>query len=125
MTPNNSHMLQRIRFWHRQSAARFEKAEKDAALPSLPPEVIAMLSRVERNVHERNQHPVGMFFDLVGYDKRPTAEQLMLVAEAGVDLLYAALGHPGATTSFLEEAREAWGPLVDAALQEISGTGDA
>jgi hypothetical protein len=102
--------------------ARFEKMEKEAALPGggISPEVLAMASRAERDVHERNQHPVGMFLDLVDYDKRPTAEQLMLVAEVGHNLLYAALGHPDATEGFLEEARETWGPLVDAGLQEMS-----
>ena len=118
-----SHMLQRIRFWHRQSDAQFEeKTEKEAALPSrgIPPDVLAMSSREERDVHERNQHPVGMFLDLVEVDKRPTAEQLMLVAEVGHDLLSAALGHPDATEDFLEEARENWGPLVDVALREMS-----
>jgi hypothetical protein len=73
--------------------------------------------------HIRRRLPVGAFLDAIEEDRhgdrRPSVTQLMEVAETGVDLFYAAIGHIDATEEFLEEARGQWGPLVDAALQEM------
>jgi hypothetical protein len=74
-------------------------------------------------VHIRYRLPVGTFFDAIEEDRhgdrRPSVTQLMHVAETGVDLFYAAIGHIDATEEFLEEARGRWGPLVDAGLEEM------
>ena len=71
----------------------------------------------------RRRFPVGAFFDSIEEDRdgdwRPSLTKLMQVAETGVELFYAAIGHIDATELFLEEARGRWGPLVDAALQEM------
>jgi hypothetical protein len=72
---------------------------------------------------EEDQFPVGAFLDTIKEDYdgdwRPSSAQLMRVAETGMELFYAAIGHIDATKEFLEEARSQWGPLVDAALDEM------
>ncbi|OBA81547.1 hypothetical protein A9W99_02745 [Mycobacterium sp. 1164966.3] len=59
--------------------------------------------------------PVGAFLEIIQADRdgdrRPSCKQLMKVAETGVQLFYAAIGHIDATEEFLEEARSEWGPL--------------
>ena len=73
--------------------------------------------------HMRRRFPVGAFLDSIEEDRdgdwRPSLTQLMQVAETGMELFYAAIGHIDATEEFLKEARGRWGPLVDAALQEM------
>jgi hypothetical protein len=73
--------------------------------------------------HIRRRLPVGVFLDTIEEDRdgdgRPSLTQLMQVAKTGVKLFYAAIGHIDATEEFLEEARGEWGPLVDAALEEM------
>jgi hypothetical protein len=75
----------------------------------------------DKHIHRR--FPVGAFLDSIKEDydgdSRPSLTQLMQVAETGVELFYAAIGHIDATEEFLEEARSQWGPLVDAALEEM------
>jgi hypothetical protein len=74
--------------------------------------------------HIRRRLPVGAFLDAIEEDLdgdwRPSLTQLMQVAETGKELFYAAIGHIDATEEFLEEARSQWGPLVDAALEEMN-----
>jgi len=42
-------------------------------------------------------------------NRQATRDELMLVAEVGKDLLYAAIAHRDATPEILDEAREHWG----------------
>ena len=76
--------------------------------------------------HIRRRLPVGVFLDTIAEDRdgdgRPSLTQLMQVAKTGVKLFYAAIGHIDATEEFLDEARSQWGPLVDAALEEMHGS---
>jgi hypothetical protein len=74
--------------------------------------------------HIRRRLPVGAFLDTIEEDRdgdwHPSLYQLLEVANIGVELFYAAIGHIDATEEFLEEARSQWGPLVDAALEEMN-----
>ena len=73
--------------------------------------------------HLRRCLPVGALLEIIQEDRdgdrRSSCKQLMEVAKTGVQLFYAAIGHIDATEEFLEEARSEWGPLVDAALEEM------
>ena len=85
----------------------------------LPPEVEAALAECERADRVRNQLAVGALLDSISGDRHASPNELLRIADVGKDLLYAALSHPDATPAVLEEAREHWGALVDAALEEM------
>jgi hypothetical protein len=115
----------RIRNWHLKSEAEFEeKVKKETDLPTggLPESVLNACAHYDRNIHERNQYPLGMFLDLIDMrhlgDRRATMEQLLMVANTGRELFLAAILHPDVTDEFLEEARSLFGSLVDTALHD-------
>ena len=89
---------------------------------NLPPEVLATLAKAEQANQVRNQVTVGALLGSISHehlgDRQASPDELLRVADVGKNLLYAALGHRDATPAVLEEAREFWGSLVDAALQE-------
>jgi chaperone required for assembly of F1-ATPase len=92
----------------------------------IPPEVEAMFAEAERQIEVRNQIPVGVLFNSISEehlgDRQATSNELLRVADVGVELFYAAIAHRDATPEILEEAREHWGPLVDVALEECGLT---
>ena len=116
-----------IRFWIRRNDLEFEEAlrrrESDPAC-SLPAGIQEMVDQLDRDRHQRNQFPVGAFFDSIDPDRqggrKPTAEKLFVVAEVGKDLLYEAIctADDDDDTQFFVDAYEHWGPLVDIVLQE-------
>jgi hypothetical protein len=91
-----------------------------------PEHVEELVADYDFGEHIRRRVPVGVFLDSIKEDydgdRRPSLTQLMQVAETGTLLFYAAIGHIDATDEFLEEARGNWGPLVDAALEEMNGS---
>ncbi|OBB07098.1 hypothetical protein A5668_01410 [Mycolicibacterium fortuitum] len=117
-----------IRFWLRRNDREFQELivrEREADQHSnLPPDVQEILADFNRKRHERDQFPVGAFFDSVDADRhggrKPTAEQLLVVAEVGKDLLYDAIctADVDDNAEFFVDAYEYWGPLVDTVLQE-------
>lgn len=76
----------------------------------------------ERLIQLRNQLTIGELLDSISEehlgDRQATLNELMRIADLGVELFYAVIAHRDATSEVLEEARGHWGPLVDAALQE-------
>jgi hypothetical protein len=89
-----------IRFWFRRNDREFDEEtkrerEQDQALTDLPPRVVEMFARLRGEHYERNQFPVGAFFDSI--DKRrhrgqkASVEKLLVVAAAGQELLYEAI----------------------------------
>jgi hypothetical protein len=106
---------------HRKSEER-ERGKDDGY--TFPEKLRELEAQHAFGEHIRRRFPVGAHLDSIEADRdgdrRPSLTQLMQVAESGVLLLYAALGHIDATEEFLQEARSQWGPLVDAALQEMS-----
>jgi hypothetical protein len=48
-------------------------------------------------------------------DRQATLNELMRIADVGVELFYAAIAHRDVTPEVLEEARRRWGPLADVA----------
>lgn len=117
-----------IRFWLRRHDGEFEesiirgrKSEQETTLPS---DVHEMFARLNQERHERDQFPVGAFFDSIDANRhggrRPTAEKLFVVAEIGKDLLYDAIctADEDDNAEFFVHAYEHWGPLVDTVLQE-------
>ena len=105
---------------HRKCEER-ERANDDGF--TLPERLKEWEAQHDFGEYMRRRFPVGAFFDSIAEDRdgdwRPSLTKLMQVAETGVELFYAAIGHIDATEEFLEEARGRWGPLVDAALQEM------
>lgn len=105
---------------HRKCEER-DRSEGDGL--SLPEELKNLLAQHDFDEHIRRRLPVGAFLDCIEEDydgdRRSTSTQLMQVAETGVQLFYAAIGHIDATQEFLEDARGQWGPLVDAALEQM------
>lgn len=94
--------------------------ERDSDFPEY---LTTFLADYDFGEHIRCRFPVGFFLDSIneeGEGDHRSVSQLIQVAETGVLLLYAAIGHVNATEEFLEEARSRWGPLVDAALQEMN-----
>jgi hypothetical protein len=98
-----------------------ERAKDDGN--SLPQDLKELLAQHDFGEHIRRRIPVGAYFDSIKEDydgdRRPSLTDLIQAAELGADLFYAAIGHIDATEEFLEEARSHWGPLVDAALEEM------
>lgn len=90
---------------------------------AFPEHLKEWLDRHDFGEHIRRRFPVGALLDSIKEDyhedRRSSSKKLMQVAEIGVQLFYAAIGHIDATEEFLGEARSAWGPLVDAALEEM------
>jgi len=70
--------------------------ERDQATAGdcLSPDVLQMCARLGLERQERNQFPVGAFFDRIDSERhsgrKPSAEQLMVVAKIGRELLYGA-----------------------------------
>ena len=100
------------------------RAKDDGA--ALPRAVEERLAKLDFDEHIRYRLPVGALLDTIEVDRdgdrRPSLYQLRQVAMSGVELFCAAIGHIDASEEFLEEARDMWGPLVDAALQEMNGS---
>jgi hypothetical protein len=100
------------------------RAKDDGA--ALPRAVEERLAKLDFDEHIRYRLPVGAVLDTIEVDRdgdrRPSLFQLRQAAMSGVELFCAAIGHIDASEEFLEEARDMWGPLVDAALQEMHGS---
>lgn len=117
-----------IRFWLRKNDREFEEStvrkREIERRSELPTDVQEILAYFDRERHERDQFPVGAFFDSIDADRhggrKPTAEKLLVVAEVGKDLLYGAIctGDEDDNAEFFVHAYERWGPLVDRVLQE-------
>jgi hypothetical protein len=116
-----------IRFWFRRNDREFEEqAQRERELveeSDIPPHILAMCSRFDEDRHKRNQFPVGAFFDWIRQrpdGQKPSAEKLLVVAEAGQELLYEAIctADEDDDEEFFVEAYGYWGPLVDAVLEE-------
>jgi hypothetical protein len=86
-----------IRFWLKRTAHEFEEEAKrqrelDQAVieKGVPPSVLEACARLDLERHQRNQFPVGAFFDLIdrrSHDgQKASVEQLMMVAEIGTEL---------------------------------------
>jgi hypothetical protein len=67
----------------------------------------------------RNQLTIGELLDSISEehlgDRQATLNELMRIADVGVELFYAAIAHRDVTPGVLEEARRRWGPLADVA----------
>jgi hypothetical protein len=117
-----------IQFWLRRNDREFEESvvrERESEQESnLPSEVQERVAQLNRERHERDQFPVGAFFDSIDADRhggrKPIGEKLFVVAEVGRDLLYDAICTADAddNAEFFVRAYECWGPLVDTVLQE-------
>ncbi len=87
-----------------------------------PPEVEEMLLIAERDIEVRNQLTIGELLDSISEehlgDRQATLNELLRIADVGVELFYAAITHRDVTPEVLEEARGQWGQLVDVARQE-------
>ncbi|MGZ6853352.1 MAG: hypothetical protein ACXVGC_04680 [Mycobacteriaceae bacterium] len=99
-----------------------ERGKEDGFV--FPEHLKELVAQHDWGEHIRRRLPVGAFLDAIEEDLdgdwRPSLTQLMQVAETGKELFYAAIGHIDATEEFLKEARSQWGPLVDAALEEMN-----
>jgi hypothetical protein len=121
-----------IRFWLKRNDHEFEEKatrqrELDQALPDdrrLPPEIMECCAQYDLERHQRNQFPVGAFFDSIDPQRhngqKASVERLMVVAEIGKELLYEAVctADEDDNEEFFVRAYETWGPLVDTVLQE-------
>jgi hypothetical protein len=86
-----------IRFWFRRNDHEFmEEAKRrgvDQAVieKGFPPSVLEACARFDLERHQRNQFPVGAFFDSIDKrrhnDQKTNAEKLFVVAEVGKELL--------------------------------------
>jgi hypothetical protein len=125
-----------IRFWLRRNDLEFEESVLRRQEPdhecNLPADIQQMVDQLDRARHERDQFPVGVFFDSIDADRhggiKPTAEKLFVVAEIGKDLLYEAIctADEDDNAEFFVHAYEHWGPLVDTVLEECDcGARDA
>jgi hypothetical protein len=75
----------------------------------------------ERLVQVRNQLTIGELLESISEEhlgnRRATLNELMRIADVGVELLCTVIAHRDITPEVLEEARGQWGPLVDIARQ--------
>lgn len=131
--PTNSPMHSWIRFWIKRNGHEFEEpAKKDRegdlrlVESGVPLRTLELIAQYDLDCHQRNQFPVGAFFDIINSQRhggvKATAEQLFVVAEVGADLFYAAIctADDEDNAEFFIKAYERWGELVDTALQECS-----
>lgn len=118
-----------IRFWLKRDDHKFaeyakhrDEFDQGVADSGVLPDVLEMCAGYDQNLHDRNQFPVGAFFDSIDEHggRKPTAERLFVVAEVGADLFYTALCTPDNDDNkeFFVQAYDRWGALVDTALQE-------
>lgn len=120
-----------IRFWFRRNDHEFEEAatlqqERDQAAieGGIPPAVLEACAHLDRERHQRNQFPIGAFFDSIDMRGRPgkkaCTEKLFVAAEVGKELLHEAIctADEDDNVEFFVQAYEAWGPLVDTVLEE-------
>jgi hypothetical protein len=105
----------------------------NAEMPGgFPPEMVEKIERSggivdeedmramsKRLIQVRNMLTVGEFFHSISPehlgDRQATLNELMRVADVGVELFFAVITHRDVTEEVLEEARGEWGPLVDVA----------
>jgi hypothetical protein len=120
-----------IASWNKQQIVAYDeaveerekrvRAKDDGA--ALPRAVEERLAKLDFDEHIRYRLPVGALLDVIEEDRdgdrRPSRYQLRQIAMSGVELFCAAICHIDASEEFLEEARGMWGPLVDAALDEM------
>jgi hypothetical protein len=107
-----------------QEAKRQRELDQAVIEKGVPPSVVEACAWLDLERHQRNQFPVGAFFDSI--DKRrhngqkASVEKLFVVAEAGKELLYEAIctADEDDNEEFFVRAYEYWGPLVDTVLQE-------
>lgn len=115
--------------WLRRNDLEFEQEikrqrELESLEEALPPSVVEACARFDSERHQRDQFPVGAYFDSIDkrrHDgRRATAEKLFVVAEVGKELLYEAIcaADEDDNEEFFVQAYECWGPLVDTVLQE-------
>lgn len=117
-----------IRFWLRRNDREFEESfvrrRESEPGSGLPSHVQELFYEFDRNRHQRDQFPLGAFFESIDADRhggtKPAADKLMVVAEAGQELLYAAIctADDDDNAEFFVKAYSYWGPLVDTVLQE-------
>lgn len=107
----------------RAATRRRERDQVTGGL-GLPPEVLRMSEELALERHRRDQFPVGVFLDLIDKPqnggRKLTGEELMVVAQTGRDLFYAAIcaADEDDNREFFVCALGYYGPLVDAALEE-------
>jgi hypothetical protein len=120
-----------IRFWLKRNDREFEERAKrkrkldEAAMEKgMPSSVVEACAHFDRECHQRNQFPVGAFFDSIKSrlhgGRKSSVEKLMMVAEAGADLFYDAIctADDEDNAEFFVEVYGRWGPVVDAVLEE-------
>jgi hypothetical protein len=101
----------------------------------VPPDLLEMairydesIKRYDESIKVRNQLTIGVLLHSISEehlgDRQATIEELLRIADVGVDLFYAVIAHRDFTPEVLEEARAYWGPLVDVARQ-MCGLGPA
>ena len=101
------------------------------------PIALEACAQYEQDRHDRNQFPVGAFFDMIDSrhhnGAKASADWLFIVAEVGAELFYDAIGTADNENNaeFFVRAYERWGEVVDVVLGECglatrnSGTGQA
>jgi hypothetical protein len=71
----------------------------------------------ERLIQVRNQLTIGELLHSISEehlgDRQATLDELMRIADVGVDPFFTVSAHRDVTAEVLEEARGQWGPLVD------------
>ena len=143
MTPmSDSPMRSWIRFWlkrndrefeenvkrereeHAEIARRMTEEGRTEHLPLM--QFDEWIERYDRQLHERNQFPVGAFFDMIDAQRhnghKATADRLFVVAEVGAELFIHAIhvADEDDNAQFFIDAYERWGELVDTVIQEYS-----
>lgn len=119
-----------IKSWLRRHDREFEESvsrdRESQHARNLPSDVQEMVDQLDRDRHQRDQFPVGAFFESIDANRqggrKPSAEMLLAVAEVGQELLYAAVCRADTddNAEFFVEAYGYWGPLVDTVLQECA-----
>jgi len=119
-----------IRFWLKRNDYEFEEAKRQrepdqtVIQKGLPRSVLEACARLNLERHQRNQFPVGAFFDHIDprrHDgQKASVEQLMMLAEIGTELFYTAIcaADEDDNEELFARAYEHRGPLIDTVLQE-------
>jgi hypothetical protein len=114
-----------IASWNKQQMVAYDEEvkEREKRVHAHPRAVEERLAKLDFEEHIRYRLPLGALLDVIEEDRdgdwQPSRYQLRQVAMSGVELFCAAICHIHASEEFLEEARDTWGPLVDAALEGI------
>ena len=115
--------VKREREEHAEIARRMTEEGRTEHLPLM--QFDEWIERYDRQLHERNQFPVGAFFDMIDAQRhnghKATADRLF-VAEVGAELFIHAIhvADEDDNAQFFIDAYERWGELVDTVIQEYS-----